>query len=276
MFDKIIKDLTDKNEKLFSHKVNECDYQNAEGLLMCGKCNTPKQKKLPNPFNKVVHIPCKCVEEQIKANEQELEKIKKKQEISARLKRLQDRGITDERYRRCIFKVDDKKNLEVSEKCKAYVKEWELMNKTNTGIIFYGGVGTGKSFMACCIANALTEKGVSVLVTNLSKLVQAQVQDNPINLNSFDLLVIDDLGTENATQTAYNIIDDWYKSQKPIIVTTNLDINTDLMSAEDINRQRLFDRILQMCPLRFLVSGDSRRNEIAREKKKIIDEIFGN
>lgn len=35
------------------------------------------------------------------------------------------------------------------------------------GIIFYGGVGTGKTFASGCIANYLMSRGKSVLVINL-------------------------------------------------------------------------------------------------------------
>ena len=37
--------------------------------------------------------------------------------------------------------------------------------------------------------------------------------------------MLDDIGVENASQTAYNIIDEWYQTGKPLIVTTNLTPN---------------------------------------------------
>ena len=45
------------------------------------------------------------------------------------------------------------------------------MKKENVGLLLMGPVGTGKSFFAGCIANALLEKGVPVLMTNFSRIL---------------------------------------------------------------------------------------------------------
>jgi len=52
------------------------------------------------------------------------------------------------------------------------VEKWPEMRDKNVGMLFYGDVGTGKSFYACCIANALLDKGVSVLVTSSPKILE--------------------------------------------------------------------------------------------------------
>ena len=49
-----------------------------------------------------------------------------------------------------------------------YVEKWEEMKKNATGLLIWGNVGTGKSFFAGCIANALLEKGIPVLMTNFA------------------------------------------------------------------------------------------------------------
>lgn len=63
-----------------------------------------------------------------------------------------------------------------------------------------------------------------MLVSRLSDLVKNRINKDSqeINLKIFDLIVVDDIGTENSTQTAYNIIDDIYRYNIPLIVTTNL------------------------------------------------------
>ena len=43
--------------------------------------------------------------------------------------------------------------------------------KNGSGLLIWGDVGTGKSFFAGCIANALLEKGVPVLMTNFSRIL---------------------------------------------------------------------------------------------------------
>ena len=43
--------------------------------------------------------------------------------------------------------------------------------KNGSGLLIWGDVGTGKSFFAGCIANALLEKGVPVLMTHFSRIL---------------------------------------------------------------------------------------------------------
>ena len=45
------------------------------------------------------------------------------------------------------------------------------MQAENIGYLFWGGVGTGKSYLAACIANALMEKEVAVRMTNFATIL---------------------------------------------------------------------------------------------------------
>ena len=45
------------------------------------------------------------------------------------------------------------------------------MRKKNIGYMVMGPVGTGKSFFAGCVANALMEQGISVMMTNFSRIL---------------------------------------------------------------------------------------------------------
>lgn len=69
-------------------------------------------------------------------------------------------------------------------------------------------------------------------------------------LNSASLLIIDDLGTERETDYAlekvYNIIDSRVRSNKPMIITSNLELK-DMMECRDIRKKRIYDRILECC-----------------------------
>lgn len=276
MFNELIEDLSKQQE----NNTNENDYINPEtSLLMCGKCHTPKQGKYTLPNNKTITPPilCKCEQEKEKQQKEIQAQFERAERYKETIKRLQSVGITDKRYQESTFDKDDNRLPDISRECKSYVEHWKEMKERNAGILFYGGVGTGKSFLSCCIANELIKKCVPVLITNLSKLVNAKVSNsgkNEVNLDSFELLVIDDLGIENTTQTAYNIVDDWYKSGKPIIVTTNLTIE-ELKTPDTMEKDRIYNRVLEMCPLRYLVKGESRRNEKAKQEyfeiKKILN-----
>jgi len=52
-----------------------------------------------------------------------------------------------------------------------YVDNWEEMKANSSGLLLRGDVSIGKSFFAGCIANALLKKGVPVLMTNFSRIL---------------------------------------------------------------------------------------------------------
>ena len=75
--------------------------------------------------------------------------------------------------------------------------------------LLWGDVGTGKSFIAGCIANALLDKGVPVIMTNfarlLNKLTDMYAGDRNAYIDSFNryqLMIIDDLGIERNSEFA--------------------------------------------------------------------------
>ena len=163
-----------------------------------------------------------------------------------------------------------------------YVDNWERMLSENIGFLITGNVGTGKTFMAACIANALLEKCVPVLVTSFPRLLrQFEGFDKDKNrllasLNDFKLLVIDDLGVERqsdfALEQVYTVIDERYKSGKPMIITTNIPLE-ELRNPSDIRYSRIYDRILENCvPVQ--LEGPSRRKGLAGNKMKLARELF--
>ena len=51
------------------------------------------------------------------------------------------------------------------------MKNGERAYADNIGCLFWGGVGTGKSYLAGCIANALMEKEIPVHMTNFALIL---------------------------------------------------------------------------------------------------------
>lgn len=157
------------------------------------------------------------------------------------------------------------------------------MRKAGKGLLFYGGVGTGKTFAAACIANALIDQGKPCLVTNFARLVGTiggmydGRQEYIDGLDRFELLVIDDLASERDTEymgeIVHNVIDARYRSGKPLIVTTNLTL-AELGNPTDVRRQRVYSRVLEMCfPVE--VSGGDRRRERFSDNTEEMAKLLG-
>lgn len=137
------------------------------------------------------------------------------------------------------------------EKIKEYVSDWETKEKENGGLLLWGGVGTGKSYMAGCIASALLEQEVSVQMKNFATILNdlnSHYSDRNEYIQSLcrnRLLIIDDLGMERGTdyglEQVYNVIDARYRFN-----TTNLTLN-EMQDETNVARKRIYDRVLAMC-----------------------------
>ena len=156
-------------------------------------------------------------------------------------------------------------------------------SETALGLLLWGDVGTGKSFFAGCVANALLDKGVPVLMTNFAKILNSltgiypQDRNEFINsLNQYSLLIIDDLGVERnsefALEQVFHVIDSRYRSMKPMIITTNLTLE-ELKHPEDLAHSRIYDRILERCvPLKINNQNIRELNAVANmsEARKLL------
>jgi DNA replication protein DnaC len=148
------------------------------------------------------------------------------------------------------------------------------MLQRNQGLLLYGDVGTGKTFSSACIANALLDKKIPVVMTSFVKLLEKtrgfDEDDESIirQLNKAKLLVIDDLGAERgsdyALEKVYDIVDSRYRANLPMILTTNLDLE-EMKAERDIRRSRIYDRIFEVCyPVKF--TGISFRKAEANKR----------
>lgn len=197
-------------------------------------------------------VRCRCQQEAYEKEENE----RKHQEQLLLVSRLKANGLQDKSLRDYTFANDKGYNPEI-QKAHDYVAHWEKMKEKSLGLLLWGDVGTGKSFFAGCIANALLKQGIPVLMTNFSRILNTltgmysddrnQFIDS---LNKYSLLIIDDLGIERSTDFAleqvFNIIDSRYRSKKPLIVTTNLTLD-ELKHPSDLGRARIYDRVLERC-----------------------------
>ena len=229
-----------------------------DGLIYCSKCHTPRQKRLEVSGKTIEpRCMCACQTEDYDRREQE----RKHREFLDMVAKNRSIGLPDPGLRKHTFENDLGYNPKQIRMAKRYVQHWEEMQKNSTGLLLWGDVGTGKSFIAGCIANALLDKGVPVIMTNfarlLNKLTDMYAGDRNAYIDSFKrypLMIIDDLGVERnsefAREQVFSVIDSRYRSELPMIVTTNLTLE-ELQHPEDLSRSRIYDRVLERClPIR--------------------------
>ena len=161
-------------------EIRPGDWFDDDGMLMCGKCGEPRQGMVTvsapmegNPENKMTFKAirsCKCDRDK-EAAEKQAEQNKKDMERVARLKKA---SLMDEKLREASFDSFQvtKYNARNLKLCRRYAEAFDEMVSKNQGLIFWGSVGTGKSFAAACIANHLLNRGVPVMMTSLVKLLE--------------------------------------------------------------------------------------------------------
>ena len=260
------------------------DYYDEEGFLVCGKCHTRREyipsHQIEGMEGMKVKILCKCRQEEERRKEEEDRRRKDMEAVEA----LRGRSLMDSRLKDATFEniqtTDaNARNLKL---CKSYAERFDQMVKKNQGLLLYGGVGTGKTFAAACIANYLLERQCPVVMTSFIKLLEsAKGFDEEFNkaiqrLNKVKLLIIDDLGAERDTgfaiEKVYDIIDSRYRAKLPVILTTNLSLE-EMKSADDIRYARIYDRIFEQCyPMQF--TGRSWRKSEANRKFKEMEMLL--
>lgn len=223
-------------------------------------------------------VPCKCdgmtrhIEKQRELYRQEREK-ELKEKRDRELKKLIDintrtSGMPEKFKRRKFdtFKVT-KENDKAFRTCKAYAERFdELSKREQNGLAIIGPIGTGKTHLAASIANALLQTGKRVIcmpsVDMLAKIRATYKEDGNDDeimndLKTADLLIIDDLGKEKATewtsQTIYSIINARYENERPTVITTNytlknlVDRMTPSGSQDSITAAAAVDRLFETC-----------------------------
>ena len=243
-----------------------------DGHAYCKVCHERKDGDVMEFFgNKMIlRVACKC--------DREIEKQKKRREKQMEIERLKRTCFNSMRewsYTFENYQGEENQSLMIA---KNFVEDYEKMKKENIGLLFYGSVRSGKTYLACSIANSLIEQyQISVKIRNFAQII------NELQKSSFDfdknayieslvntsVLILDDLGIERDTSYAkeqvYNIVNSRYLKQKPTIFTTNLSYDTIQNCKDSVEYQRIYSRIIEMC-IPVMVVGEDFRKFIQRDK----------
>ena len=267
-----------------TRELNENEYINQEdGFIYCSICGQPKEKIYH--YNAFDEDRCECIKCRCEIEKEEREKHEEEErEKRMHIERIRQDGMRDDKLRECTFDNDkgfcSKMNI-----ARKYVDEFETLKQGGNGLLLWGPPGSGKTFFAACIANALIEREISVYMTNFSTVINTLTgmfseEKNKFisDISSKQLLVIDDLGiernTEYVSEQVYNVIDTRYRSGKPMIVTTNISLK-DMENPKDLMHKRIFDRVLEVCtPV--LINDKNIRDIKTEENNKIVGKTIKN
>lgn len=254
------KDCLEKHLRTHPH------YLDKDGIARCNVCGEPLEKNTPEIGCKTM-IKCSC------DKQKEQEKASRLQREAAETEAMKS-PLYDASYNAFTFANDDKADKKASDRCRAYVEHWEEVEQGNYGLLFSGELGTGKSYYAAAVVNALRNKGVSSMIVTTSRLLNAiKASKDPQaiidGLNKFHFVVLDDLGSERDTDYAVEQLENFVNTRslakRPLSVTTNL-TGKDLQTPPDLRYARIFDRVREMCSIPVILKGESRRIKAAQSR----------
>ena len=259
------------------------DYINpTDGLKYCGKCHTPKEAFYPadlqaQGFTKHP-VMCKCAAERREREESE----RREYERMSYMTMLRSEAFRDMPAAGWRFESAAVPTPQLA-KARGYAQNWDEFKKAGIGLLLFGNVGTGKSYAAGCIANALIDRLESVLFVGMSDVVNRMQGNFGADRDSYmtslmrpELLILDDLGAERNTsfgkERVFDVINRRRLTGKPMIITTNIPIVT-MQKAASLDERRIYDRILEVCvPIRF--DGENFRRGNAKHNLEKVAQLL--
>lgn len=191
------------------------------------------------------------------------------EQINKAVRRLKNDSQLGKKFQSKTFANWDVNRLPKAYKiCYKYALNFDELSAKGKGLILMGNAGTGKTHLASAISNYLMDDLIPVkfgtFISLLDSLKKAFRTDRDIisSLTSTPLLVIDDLGkekyTEWARQILFQVVDERYNKELPIIITTNL----NLQELKERIGEPITSRLMEMC-YGVAMNGDNYRYEKA-------------
>jgi DNA replication protein DnaC len=161
------------------------------------------------------------------------------------------------------------KNTKYEDVPKNIQEMFESMKESRKGIFIHGKVGTGKTHIAYALHRSAIKSGLHSKFRNtvelfkdmrdeISRDMYSKTRPTEDLMNYEGVLILDDLGVEKATdfvvESLYLIINKRYNEVRPIILTSNFNLD------ELANRvgDRIPSRIVEMCHIVELGGEDKR------------------
>lgn len=223
-------------------------YTDGQGLKHCVVCNRKLETLISVPHlgikNMKVNCICDCTEKQRKLYREELKMLERQAELG----KLQTEANMKSTLKAMTFENDDSPSTYVSSAARAWTDRFSPHCKW---LFIYGNCGTGKTFYAACIANAILQKGYTVKFVTLAD-IEAELfgskakADIYSELASVDLLVLDDMMSDRMTdythEILFKVIDDRYKNDGTMIITTNM-TDEETGNPKDRRMERIMSRL---------------------------------
>jgi DNA replication protein DnaC len=265
-------------KKILITVLNDDEFLGADGLPYCKRCRGARGEWYDG---RLFRYKCNC-------QSLECERLEREERARIRIDELRKESNLAAGYEKCRFadKHITKENAEKVARCKRYCAAAGQMLQGGYGVYIYGAPGTGKTFLAACMANELIDGLHSVFVTGFAEIErelraafgQAAQREFVEKALRAEFLFLDDLGAEElkkeenswAQAVVYDVINRRYASGKPIVCTGNYSLAE--MAGKQIYPERTTGRLSELCPLVIELNGVDERKLATKRRKGRMNE----
>jgi DNA replication protein DnaC len=155
------------------------------------------------------------------------------------------------------YQAKSKAQTRALQTARRFAANFAEIAKRGSFLTLVGSLGTGKTFLACAIGNALLAKGYGVLYVTAYKLLReikrswarnAEMDEKAVMARytgGCDLLILDEIGVQYGTDAErvllFQVIDDRYSELLPTVLVSNLDRE----GLANVLGERAFDRLAE-------------------------------
>ncbi len=228
----------------------------------------------------VWELTCRCAEEKAAEEDRQARAVQEARWQAEKLERLFEQSNLGPRFLACTFDAwrDRPGAAGAFRSARQYAESFEARQEDGRGLILFGDAGNGKSHLAAAIVNELVGRGVPCVFQTVPALLRrvratfsrdsdASEEEILSALVEAPLLVLDDAGAEKHTEwgesTLYYLVDERYRHQLPVVVTSNL----NLSGLEAAIGFRAVDRLIETCEM-VEITATSYRQELARKRPR--------
>lgn len=160
------------------------------------------------------------------------------QKMMNEAQRLKEQSNLGQRFlNRTFGNFETRRDPSAYQQCLAYAERETLFRDKRNGLLIFGGIGSGKTHLACAIANAMIERGIPALFSTFSEHLERIREEFDHTgqkkylsmMKNTPILVIDDIGKERKTewtrQILFDVVNYRYEHMLPIIITSNFDVD---------------------------------------------------
>lgn len=246
------------------------------------QCERHGQYEAKLLFGRIMSRCPSCEKEQVAAQIAEAQRQAEENRISAIRSILGRSGIPPRFQHRDFdgYRPADEKQARVLKVCRAYADKFDDRLANGGGLVLCGLPGTGKTHLACAIANQIAQHGRTSLFLSVMQAVRRVKQTYSREseeteaeaINSFfrpDLLILDEVGVQFGSETEklvlFEIINGRYEQMRPTILISNL------TTAElgGFIGERALDRMKEGGGAVLAFDWDSRRSDVKVEPRQI-------